>query len=98
MLTYAKHPVSSLQIEHHPYLIKDELIKRAQENGITLAAYSSFGRQSFMELPVTFNKRAKDISLVFGFNVVKKAAQAHSRTLAPPHRFCCIGLRSAALL
>ncbi|KAF4954286.1 hypothetical protein FGADI_5374 [Fusarium gaditjirri] len=29
---YARHPISSLQIEHHPYLVQPDLIAMAQEN------------------------------------------------------------------
>ncbi|KAI1176609.1 NADP-dependent oxidoreductase domain-containing protein [Nemania sp. FL0916] len=44
--SYAKTPVSVLQIEHHPYLTQPELVKMAQENNIAVIAYSSFGGQS----------------------------------------------------
>lgn len=47
--TYARHPISSLQIEHHPYLVQPELVKLAQENGIAVTAYSSFGPQSSVD-------------------------------------------------
>ena len=62
MLTYNRHPISSLQIEHHPYLVQDTLIKMAQENGIVITGYSTFGPQSFIELPPRpVNSAAMDI-------------------------------------
>ena len=80
--SYAKHPISSLQIEHHPYLVQPELITMAQESGIVVTAYSSFGPQSFLELPSAFRERAKDISLLFDTDAVKKIASRVDRTPA----------------
>jgi D-xylose reductase len=74
MQTYARHPISSLQIEHHPYLVQSELVQMAQENGIAITAYSSFGPQSFLELPPAFRERAKDVTLLFDDPTVKAAA------------------------
>ncbi|KAJ5341155.1 hypothetical protein N7541_010279 [Penicillium brevicompactum] len=72
--TYARHPLSALQIEHHPYLAQTELIQMAQENGIAITAYSSFGPQSFVELPPAFSKRAQGIPLLFDAEPVKACA------------------------
>jgi D-xylose reductase len=74
MQTYARHPISGLQIEHHPYPVQLELVQMAQENGITIIAYSSFGPQSFLELPPTFRERAKNVTLLFDDPIVKMAA------------------------
>jgi D-xylose reductase len=80
--TYSKHPISSLQIEHHPYLVQPELIELAQEEKIVITAYSSFGPQSFLELPEAFRERAKDIPLLFDADAVKKAATRTGKTPA----------------
>ena len=80
--SYAKHPISSLQIEHHPYLVQPDLITLAQENKIVVTAYSSFGPQSFLELPPAFHARAKDISLLFDQDTVKKIASRVGKTPA----------------
>jgi D-xylose reductase len=74
MQTYARHPISALQIEHHPYLVQPELIQMAQENYIAVTAYSSFGPQSFLELPPAFHEWAKDVTLLLDAPVVKGAA------------------------
>ncbi|KAK7190456.1 aldo/keto reductase [Paraphaeosphaeria sporulosa] len=40
--TYVKHPIYSLQIEHHSYLVQEELVRMAQTHNIAITAYSSF--------------------------------------------------------
>lgn len=82
MFTYAKHPVSSLQIEHHPYLTQPGLINMAQTHSIVVTAYSSFGPQSFLELPPDFRQRAADVALLFDAEPVKKIASKHNKTPA----------------
>lgn len=59
--TYNRHPISSLQIEQHPYLVQPELIQLAKENNIVVTAYSSYGPQSFLEPPGIFSQLAKRI-------------------------------------
>ncbi|KAK4116221.1 Aldo/keto reductase [Canariomyces notabilis] len=49
MLRYARIRPATLQIEHHPYLVQEELIKLAKREGIAVTAYSSFGPASFLE-------------------------------------------------
>lgn len=80
--TYAKHPISSLQIEHHPYLVQPDLIALAKDLNIVVTAYSSFGPQSFLELPPAFHKRAKDTPLLWDVEPVKKAAERTGKTPA----------------
>lgn len=72
--TYAKHPISALQIEHHPYLVQPDLVALAQEHKIAVTAYSSFGPQSFLELPPAFRERPQGVALLFETDPVKKAA------------------------
>ncbi|KAG4426438.1 hypothetical protein IFR04_000320 [Cadophora malorum] len=79
MLTYNRHPISSLQIEHHPYLVQDTLIKMAQENGIVITGYSTFGPQSFIELPPAFRKRAEVVPTLFENPVIQKLAKKYGR-------------------
>jgi D-xylose reductase len=79
VISYARHPISSLQIEHHPYLVQPQLIAMAQEEGIVITGYSTFGPQSFLELPPVFRKRAADIPMLFENVVVKKIAARYGR-------------------
>ncbi|KAI9870807.1 MAG: NAD(P)H-dependent D-xylose reductase (XR) [Watsoniomyces obsoletus] len=46
----------------------------AQENKIAVTAYSTFGPQSFLELPPAFRERANDVPLLFEAKAVKAAA------------------------
>ena len=80
--TYARHPISALQIEHHPYLVQPGLVELAKELKIAITAYSSFGPQSFLELPTAFRERAKDTPLLWDVNVVQQAAKRVDRTPA----------------
>ena len=72
---YNRHPISALQIEHHPYLVQPELISLAQEEKIAITAYSSFGPQSFLEMPPVFRARAKDLQLLFDAEPVQQASK-----------------------
>lgn len=79
VLRYAKIPPATLQIEHHPYLAQLGLVKYAQENGIAITAYSSFGPQSFIELDMQI---AKDTPLLFENPTIKSIAEKKGKTSA----------------
>lgn len=49
MLSYAKIPPATLQVEHHPYLTQEPLMRLAKNEGIAVTAYSSLGPASFDE-------------------------------------------------
>lgn len=80
LLSYARHPVSSLQIEHHPYLVQTQLVTMAQEEGIVVTGYSTFGPQSFLELPPAFRKRADGVTMLFDNEVIKGIAAKHGKS------------------
>lgn len=82
ILSYNRHPISSLQIEHHPYLVQPDLIALAQEQGIMVTAYSSFGPQSFLELPPAFRERAKDIPLLWDAKEIETVTERTGKTPA----------------
>ncbi|KAH9866704.1 NAD(P)H-dependent D-xylose reductase (XR) [Plenodomus biglobosus] len=79
LFTYAKVKPATLQIEHHPYYVQPYLIKLAEQHGIKVTAYSSFGPQSFIECDM---KIAADTPLLFDHPVVTKIAKAHGKTPA----------------
>lgn len=79
LLRYAKIVPATLQVEHHPYLTQEGLVKLAQDHGMAVTAYSSFGPQSFLELDM---QRAKDTPLLFDNQTVKSIADKHKKTPA----------------
>ncbi|KAG8954938.1 NAD(P)H-dependent D-xylose reductase (XR) [Tulasnella sp. 424] len=78
VLRYAKKPVSALQVEHHPYLTQEQLVKFAQSQGIAVTAYCSFGPQSWAEL----NMHGEVTSLLTGQQSIASIAQKHGKTNA----------------
>lgn len=80
LTAYARHPVSSLQIEHHPYLVQPGLIDMAQDKGVVVTAYSSFGPQSFLELPAEFSEKAKGATTLFEDATIRSIAERYGVT------------------
>lgn len=76
---YAKVLPQTLQIEHHPYLVQQNLTDLCKHLGIAITAYSSFGPQSFLELDM---QRAKDTPLLFEHETIKSIADKHGKTPA----------------
>lgn len=79
LLRYARVQPATLQIEHHPYLVQQQLLDLCKQESITVTAYSSFGPQSFIELDV---KTAKNAKPLFENDVVAKVARQHGKTTA----------------
>lgn len=76
---YAKHMPAVLQIEHHPYLVQQDLLELCKSRGIAVTAYSSFGPQSFLELNM---QSAHDTPLLFDHPTIKGIADKHQKTPA----------------
>jgi len=79
LLRYAKIVPATLQIEHHPYLVQQQLIDYANNSSIAVTGYSSFGPLSFIE---TDHTRAKNTPLLFDNPVIKTIAEKHQKTPA----------------
>jgi len=75
MLTYARIKPQVLQIELHPFLSQEALVKFAKTLGIAITAYSSFGPQSYFELGAAGQS-------LFTHNVVAALAKQHNKTPA----------------
>ncbi|CDH51044.1 xylose reductase [Lichtheimia corymbifera JMRC:FSU:9682] len=76
MLTYANIKPSLLQVELHPYLQQEHLVKWVQAQGIAVTAYSSFGPTSFVS---TGSRRAKSVEPLFENPVIKDIAAKYNR-------------------
>ncbi|KAI0405767.1 NADP-dependent oxidoreductase domain-containing protein [Xylaria palmicola] len=76
MLRYARIPPAALQIEHHPYLVQQELLNLCRTEGIAVTAYSSFGPASFL----TFGfDHAKALVPLMEDELVVAIAKKHGR-------------------
>jgi D-xylose reductase len=73
-MRYARIEPQVLQIELHPYLTQEPLLKLAKTLGIAVTAYSSFGPQSFVELDMN-----KGTPSLLEHNAIESIAKAVNR-------------------
>ncbi len=77
LMTYARIQPAMLQVEAHPFLTQEKLIRCANGYGIPVTAFSPLAAQSYFELDM-----AKRDESVLGSAPVMVAAQAHGKTEA----------------
>lgn len=77
MLAYARIPPAVLQVELHPYLTQEKLVRFCREQGIAVTAFSPLGAQSYFSLSMA----APDESLMSHSTIAAIAAR-HGRTPA----------------
>ncbi|KAI0545523.1 NADP-dependent oxidoreductase domain-containing protein [Xylaria curta] len=76
MLRYARIPPAALQIEHHPYLVQQELLNLCKAENIAVTAYSSFGPASFL----TFGfKHAQALKPLMEDDLIVDIAKKHGK-------------------
>ena len=77
LMSYARIKPAMLQIEAHPYLAQERLIRLASDYEIDVTAFSPLGAQSYFELNM-----AEAGESLLGAAPVMVAAQAHGKTPA----------------
>ncbi len=77
LMAYAKVQPAQLQIEAHPYLTQDKLVRLAHDYGIGVTAFSPLGALSYVELDM-----AGESESVLEQDVVQAAARAHGKSPA----------------
>ena len=76
-MAYASIKPAMLQIESHPFLTQEKLIKTAKNYGIAVTCFSPLGALSYMELEMADQNES-----VLNENAVKVAAERLDRTPA----------------
>ena len=77
LMAYAKQKPEVLQVEAHPYLTQERLIKLAQDYGMTVTAFSPLGALSYVSLDM-----ATENESVLEMEAVKAAAVRLGKTPA----------------
>ncbi len=77
LMAYARIKPSALQIESHPYLTQEKLIRLAGEYGLEVTAFSPLGASSYLELGM-----AADQDMVLTNQVISEIAERHGKTPA----------------
>ena len=75
--TYAKVKPACLQVEMHPYLSQEKLLRFCRERGITVTAYSSLGAGSYVPLGAATQEMS-----CLDDPVMKQVAAAHGKSPA----------------
>lgn len=77
LISYARIKPAMLQIESHPYLTQEKLIRMAGDYGVDVTAFSPLGAQSYFELDM-----AAEGESLLGTAPVMVAADTHDKTPA----------------
>lgn len=77
LMAYARVKPAMLQIESHPYLTQERLIRLAKNYGLAVTAFSPLGALSYLELDM-----AEQTESVLEQAVVRQAAEVHGKTPA----------------
>ena len=77
LMAYATIKPAQLQIESHPYLTQESLIRLAKNYGMSVTAFSPFGALSYIELEM-----AGEDESVLNQKIITQCAQHYNKTPA----------------
>ncbi len=77
MLSYAEVPPALLQVEMHPYLTQEKLVRFCHQEKIAVTAFSPLGAPSYVSIGMATEKDS-----VLNEQVVRDAATRHAKTAA----------------
>ncbi len=77
LMSYARIKPAELQIESHPYLTQERLIRLAKQYGIEITAFSPLGALSYFELDM-----ADALESILTVPVITAAAEKYGKTAA----------------
>jgi D-xylose reductase len=77
LLSYAQIQPAVLQVELHPYLTQEKLVRFCRDSGIAVTAFSPLGAQSYFSLNMAHADEA-----VIDRAVIREAARRHNKTPA----------------
>jgi D-xylose reductase len=77
LLAYAEMPPAVLQVELHPHLTQDKLVRFCHEQGIAVTGFSPLGAGSYLQLGM-----AQQSESVLEEPIVRQIAEMHGRTPA----------------
>ena len=76
LLSYARIAPSVLQVEMHPYLTQQNLLRYCQQENIAVTAFSPFGASSYVPLGM-----AQESDSLFDDSAMKEIADGHGRSI-----------------
>jgi D-xylose reductase len=77
VLRYARIAPQVMQVEHHPYLTQEPLVRFVKQWGIALTGYSSFGPKSYLELGM-----GRHVESLLDSSFIKSIGNKHGKTTA----------------
>lgn len=77
VLAYARIKPAVLQVEMHPYLCQENLLRFCQEQDVAVTAFSPFGADSYLPLGM-----AEENERILSHSVLEKIANNHGKSTA----------------